>query len=180
MIETLISSKTRIKLLKKFFINANTTGYLRSLQQEFGESSNAIRVELNRLEEAGMLNAELIGNKKVFRANAEHPLFEEVHRILLKQIGLNSIIEQVIERLGNVEKVFLIGDFSRGTDSPIIDLLIFGEIDRSYLLELIEKAEKAVHRKIRFLLYPSEKASAAVLAQFHPSPLLLWSKDKEA
>ena len=55
MIETLISSKTRIKLLLKFFLNSNTTAYLRSLESEFGESTNAIRIELNRLEEAGML-----------------------------------------------------------------------------------------------------------------------------
>ena len=56
MIETLISSKTRIKLLLKFFLNSNTTSYLRSLESEFGESTNAIRVELNRLENAGMLS----------------------------------------------------------------------------------------------------------------------------
>ena len=71
MIETLISSKTRIKLLLKFFLNSNTTSYLRGLEGEFGESSNAIRVELNKLEEAGMLSSEVKGNKKMFKANTE-------------------------------------------------------------------------------------------------------------
>ena len=53
MIETLISSKTRIKLLLKFFLNSNTTAYLRGLEEEFGESTNSIRLELNRFEKAG-------------------------------------------------------------------------------------------------------------------------------
>ncbi len=49
--------------------------YLRSLENEFGESSNAIRIELNRFEEAGMLVSFTEGNKKLFKANTEHPLF---------------------------------------------------------------------------------------------------------
>lgn len=64
MIETLISSQTRIKLLLKFFLNSNTKAYLRSLESEFSESSNAIRLELNRLEQSGMLSSFMEGNKK--------------------------------------------------------------------------------------------------------------------
>ena len=67
MIETLISSKTRIKLLLKFFLNSNTTAYLRSLEEEFGESTNSIRIELNRFEKAGFLASHSQANKKVFK-----------------------------------------------------------------------------------------------------------------
>ncbi len=74
MLETLISSKTRIKLLLKFFLNSKTTSYLRGLESEFGDSTNAIRLELNRLEKAGMLTAFMQGNKKMFTANTDHPL----------------------------------------------------------------------------------------------------------
>jgi len=62
MIEALISSKTRIKLLLKFFLNSNATSYLRGLESEFGESTNSIRIELNRFEEAGMLTSYNQGN----------------------------------------------------------------------------------------------------------------------
>jgi len=176
MIETLISSKTRIKLLMKFFINTNTTAYLRSLQNEFGESTNAIRVELNRLEEAGMLTSQSSGNKKIFRANTKHPLFDEIHNILLKQIGLDRIIEQVIERLGNVQEVYLTGDFARGLDSQIIDLIFVGDIDRNYLLHLIEKAEKMVNRKIRYLICEAEELELLHPGDLSSESLLLWSK----
>ncbi|MBK8547478.1 MAG: hypothetical protein IPL63_08830 [Saprospiraceae bacterium] len=104
MIETLISSKTRIKLLLKFFLNSKSTSYLRGLETEFGDSTNAIRVELNRFEKAGMLSSFIKGNKKYFRANTDHPLYNETHNILLKYIGFDKIIDTVIERLGEVRK----------------------------------------------------------------------------
>jgi hypothetical protein len=176
MIDALISSKTRIKLLLKFFLNSNTTAYLRSLESEFGESSNGIRVELNRLEDAGLLVSSNTGNKKIFQANTTHPLFREIHNILLKHIGLDQVIETVIHRLGDVQQVFLVGDFSKGLDSHIIDLIIIGNVDKAYLAHLVEKAEKLIKRKIRYLNYDDEEASSIDWKLYAPEPLLLWCK----
>ncbi|MFQ5447571.1 MAG: ArsR family transcriptional regulator [Saprospiraceae bacterium] len=178
MIETLISSKTRIKLLLKFFLNSNTTAYLRSLESEFGESSNAIRLELNRLEEAGMLSSFSEGNKKMFRANTHHPLFKEVRNILMKTLGLDQVIETVIERLGQVDKVYLVGEFARGLDSPIIDLIFLGAPDKNYLLKLAEKAEELIKRKIRYLIYQKDEFERLHSRGFHNEALLLWSSEK--
>lgn len=177
MIETLISSKTRIKLLLKFFLNSETTSYLRSLEHEFGDSTNAIRVELNKLESAGMLSSFSKGNKKIFQANTKHPLFREIHNILLKHIGLDKIIENVVERLGAVKCVYLIGDFAKGLDSQIIDLIFIGEIDKTYLLALIEKTESFIQRKVRYLIYQQDEISIPELTKMNPERLLLWSKD---
>lgn len=174
MIETLISSKTRIKLLLKFFLNSKTTGYLRNLESEFGESTNAIRQELNRFEGAGMLTSGMEGNKKVFRANTGHPLFEEVHKILLKYVGLDKVIEHVIKRLGNVEQVFLAGEMAKGLDSSVIDLIIVGDPDKNYLVDLIEKAEKLIKRKVRYLVYSVDDFRTDASLLDTPS-LLLWS-----
>lgn len=175
MIDALISSKTRIKLLLKFFLNSHATAYLRSLESEFGESTNGIRVELNRLEGAGLLISESEGNKKIFRANTEHPLFREIHNIILKHIGLDQVLENVIQRLGDVERVYLVGDFSKGMDSPVIDLILIGDFDKSYLAALVEKAEKLVGRKIRYLIYTNLEAINIDWKKFEPTPLLLWS-----
>lgn len=177
MIETLISSRTRIKLLLKFFLNSKTQAYLRSLESEFGESSNAIRVELNRLEKAGMLESHLDGNKKMFQANIKHPLFKEVHNIVLKHIGLDRVVENVIERLGQVSKVFVVGDFAKGLDSQVIDLVFIGNIDQKYLIQLIDKVEELIKRRIRYLIYEEEEFEQMEKDDFPVAHLLLWSKD---
>lgn len=179
MLETLISSKTRVKLLLKFFLNSNTTAYLRNLESEFGDSTNAIRVELNRLEKAGMLRSFLNGNKKMFQANVDHPLFNEVHSILRKTIGLDLIIEKVVMRLGDLDAVYLVGDFSKGMDSQIIDILIVGSVDRPYLISLIEKAEDLISRKIRYVIFSKEEALSTMMTEYQPEPLLLWSSTEE-
>ncbi len=177
MIDTLISSKTRIKLLLKFFLNSKTKAYLRSLESEFGDSTNAIRLELNRFEKAGMLTSFQNGNKKMFKANTKHPLFKEVHNLLLKHIGLDRIIENVVERLGEVEKVYLVGDFSKGLDSQIIDLIFIGNIDTGYLIELIDKVEGLINRKIRYLIYSHREFEDIDWSKLDPEPFLLWSND---
>jgi predicted nucleotidyltransferase len=175
MIETLISSKTRIKLLLKFFLNSNSTAYLRSLEAEFGDSSNAIRVELNRFEEAGMLSSFNKGNRKYFKANTNHPLFNEVNSILRKQLGIDKIIENIIERLGAVEQVFVTGALARGIDSNIIDLIIIGEVDIEYLIKLIAKAEALIERKIRYVIYSAiDIVNDKKLVN---ESLLIWEKD---
>src|SRR4030066_2482085 len=103
MIGTLVTSHTRIKLLKKFFLNSSTRAHLRGLESELGESSNAIRIELNRFEEAGLLDSIRDGNKKVYQANVKHPLFKDLHNLILKEAGIDFVIEKVIHRMGQLE-----------------------------------------------------------------------------
>ncbi len=175
MLETLITSKTRIKLLLKFFLNANNTGYLKNLEHEFEDSSNGIRLELNKLEQAGLLNSALVGNKKIFQANTKHPLFFDIHNIIMKYTGLDQIIETIVNRLGNVDAVYLVGTLAKGLESSIIDLIIIGDINKEYLLNLIDKAEPIIGKKIRYVLYQSEEFEIVknqILTEEH---LLIWN-----
>ncbi len=175
MIDTLITSKTRIKLLLKFFLNPENSAYLRGLETELGESSNAIRLELNRLEEADMLRSEQQGNRKLFKVNSMHPLYGEINSIVKKYFGLDMVVEWIAKRLGNLQAVYLGGDIARGKDSDIIDLVLIGEIDQQYLLQLIEKAEKLVKRKIRYLILSTTEFE--VYLPKNDELLLLWTKD---
>ena len=176
MLETLISSKTRLKLLLKFFLNSDTRAYLRGLESEFKESATAIRTELNSLEKAGMLVSETQGNRKYFRANVTHPLYDDIHRIVMKQVGLDQIIQNITDRLGLLERVYLVGSFAHGLDSPIIDIVLVGAVNKAYLVSVLDKLERVVHRKIRYLTfddYPSFEKTTTALG----SITLLWQAD---
>lgn len=177
MLETLISSRTRIKLLLRFFLNPGTTAYLRGLAEEFDESTNSIRLELNRFEDAGMLVSESKGNKKLFKANDKHPLFGDLRNILMKYIGIDRVIEVIIDRMGRVEKMYLTGDYAKGKDSGIIDIVLVGDIDKEYLVKMVGKAEKLIDRKVRFLTYDSgewEKYHYSLNGTGNEKYLLLW------
>jgi predicted transcriptional regulator len=151
VLETIITSKTRIRLLLKFFLNPRTSGYLRSLASEFGESTNSIRQELNRFEKAGLLEAHSESNKKIFKANIKHPMFLDIQRIIHKFVGIDQILDKIISRLGSIKKVYIIGDFAKGLDSKCIEILIVAEqINESYLEELKIKTEVIINKKISY------------------------------
>lgn len=178
MLNTLITSKTRLRLLLKFFLNSNTTSYLRDLESEFGESSNAIRLELNRLEQAGILTSETQGNRKYFRANITHPLFCDLQNILRKYTGIDEVVERVVRKLGNVQSAWLTGSMARGLDEGIIDIILVSEhLDRTYLASLTEKAEQLIHRKIRYLvLTPAETPN--FISRKEPC-VLIWGNEEK-
>jgi hypothetical protein len=175
MLGTLITSKTRIKLLLKFFLNANNTGYLKNLEQEFDDSSNGIRLELNKFENAGLLTSENVGNKKIFKANQQHPLFIDIHNIILKYTGLDTIIENVVQRLGNVKYVYLLGNLARGLDSKVIDLILVGDINKEYLIHLITKSELIIDKKIKYILFTEEEFLSLKSELLNESHFLIWS-----
>ncbi len=175
MIETLISSKTRVKLLLKFFLNSRIKGYLRGLEEEFGESSNAIRLELNRFEEVGMITSSTEGNKKFFKANTKHPLFGDIHNIIKKYVGLDAIIEHIVAHLGEVQKVYLSGSFASGLNvDNIVDLELIGNINTAYLTHLITKTEPLISKKIRYVIYSEEEFEKEESAS--QKRLLIWSR----
>jgi len=176
MLDSIITSKTRVKLLLKFFLNSNTKSYLRNLEQEFGESSNAIRIELNRLENADLLKSEVSGNKKYFSANTSHPLFKDINNIVKNSVGIDQLIERVINQIGNLEAAYITGDFARGIDSQIIDLVLVGRnIETTYIESLVTRAENLIVRKIRYLILT--KNQMADFFKDKPA-LLIWTIDK--
>jgi len=176
LLDTLITSRTRIKLLLKFFSNATNSAYLRSLAEEFGESTNSVRVELNRLTEAGLLESEASGNTILYKANTRSPLFPEIRNMVTKHLGFDRIVEQVVERLGQVDLAFVTGAYAEGRDSGIIDLVLVGNIDKQRLFDYIEKTEAMIGRKLRPLLL-NEAEYGTMKEQFLQQPhIVLWGQ----
>jgi len=175
MLETLITSKTRINLLLKFFLNSKNTAWLRSLESEFPETSNAIRLELLRLERAELLKSRLVGNKKIYQANTKHPLFPEINTLLMKHFGLDEVIERVTKKLGDLDEVYLVGKLARGQESKMVDFWFIGEkIDKNYLLKVVEKAEEKIKRKIRYITFSKSEFKDFSKNIKEDELLLLW------
>ena len=153
MLDSIITSKTRLRLLIKFFINVGTHGHLRGLAEEFGESTNAIRKELNNLVGAGYLHRLGEGNKIDYSANPTHPLFKTLQSIVRTHIGLDTILTSVLERMGQVKQLVVVGDYANGIDSGTIEMVIVGSvINQPYLEQLSPKIQSLIDRKVSFNL----------------------------
>ena len=169
MLETLITSKTRVRILVKFFINAANFGHLRGLAEEMNESTNAIRKELNNLSEAGYLEKKASQNKVSYKANTKHPLFETLQQIVFKHLGLDAIIDMILERMGKVKQIIVLGDYANGIDSGVIEVLIVGnQLNESYIDKLATKIETEIKRKVIFTLNDNTTPNGLVIYENDP------------
>ena len=176
MLDALITSKTRIKLLLKFFLNSNNQDYLRNLESDLGDNTNAIRQELIKMEEAGLLKSFSKGNRKYFQSNTEHPLFPDINSILMKITGLDELMKRVLTNVGDLKEVYLTGELAEGNNSEIIDLILVGDVNREYFNDLIIKAEKFIKKKIRFVVFEPQEFLEKQNQILGLNDLLLWKK----
>ena len=153
MLGELITSKTRLRLLLKFFISQANKGYLNGLANEMGESTNAIRKELNHLQKAGYLKKLKVNNKIEYKANTNHPLFDTLRKVVFKHLGLEDLVEKVLERMGNLDQIILVGDYAKGNDSGLIEVFLIGQdLNMEYISQLEDKIEDLIGRKVSFYL----------------------------
>jgi hypothetical protein len=151
MLGSLITSKTRLKMLIKFFVNTANKGYLNGLANEFNESTNSIRKELNNLSSAGYLLKVKSNNKIIYNANKKHPLFAVLQKVVRQHLGIEDIIDSILDKIGDVRSVAIVGDYAKGIDSGLIKIVLHGDdININYLEDLIVKVEKKITRKVSF------------------------------
>lgn len=170
----LITSKMRIRILMRLFLNPDQRTYLRELAAEFDASPSQVRDELNRMSGAGLLESNKSGRQTFYCANRSHPLFPELQSMIKKALGMDHIVESILQRLGDLEQAFLIDDYAEGKDSGLIDLVLVGDIDRTNLDDLVAKAERYIKRKIRTLIVTRDEHEAIKDLFRNRSKLLLW------
>jgi hypothetical protein len=175
VLDSLITSKTRIKMLLKFFTNSHATAYLRGLAEEFGESTNAVRHELNNLSKAGYLVSKENGRTILYQANTHHPLYNEVKNLVHKYLGIDKIVINVLTRLGDLRAAFIVGDYAHGRDSGLIELVVVGTIDKAYLDKVLLKAKGMLSREISVTVL-SEAEFSERQKEFK-SALLIWHQE---
>jgi len=174
----IITSKTRINILMRLFLNPDQQAYLRELSKEFSASPSVIKEELKNLSKVGLLFQKRNGRQIMYRANTKHPLFPELHSMVRKALGMDRILDSILNRLGKLKLALLIDDYATGKDTGIIDLVLVGNIDRENLQDLIEKTERYINRKIRTLVL-SENEYKSLEGTIKDRPhIALWKADK--
>lgn len=166
VLDNIFSGKIRIALLTKLLLNPASKVYLRGLERDLGVSSNTVRTELNKLQDMHLIEAqEDSENTKVknYVVNQGHPMFLTLRGIIMQFVGLDQIVDQIIKKLGNLDQVYLTGDLAEGKNSPFVDLVIVGEVDKPYLYQLIDKSEPLVQKKIRVGVYNKKEFNTFIL-----------------
>ena len=147
VLNALISSRTRLNLLLRFFLNLARKSHLRGIASDLNESTNSIRVELNNLTKAGYLIKKKEKNKVNYLANKNHPLFNILIELVRKHTGVEEIVNNIVSSIKDLKSIYILGDYSKGIDSGNIEIHIEGKItNEEYVNEIIKKLEKLIEK----------------------------------
>jgi DNA-binding transcriptional ArsR family regulator len=142
--------------LLKFFSRPDAVGHLRGLAEEFGDSTNSVRIELGKLQEAGLIESFSEGQKVIYRPNSKNPFYLELTKLVSKYLGFDQLVERVLSQLGDLQAAYVIGDYANGLDTGVIEVALVGDVDRVYAVSLAEKGEKELKRKVRLAFLEDE------------------------
>ncbi len=159
ILASLITSKTRLKLLLKFFTHPDAQGHLRGLAEEFGDSTNSVRIELNKLEEAGLLRRQVSGQKMVYQVNKSNPFYFNLVSMVSKYLGFDELIESLLEQVGDLKEAYVVGDYARGVDSGTIELILVGQLHAEVVDDLVDRVSKRINRRIIYKVMETENST---------------------
>ncbi len=162
-----------------YFLTLKSRSYLRELAKEFKVSTNSVREELNQLTKTRFLTSKKDGRQVYYMANRKHPLFPELRSMVNKVMGLDQVIDGIVNRLGDLELAFLIDDYAEGKDTGIVDLLLVGNINEYHLNDLSRKTERYIKRKIRSLVLTRDEYEGLRTRLEKRPRLLIWEAKKE-
>ena len=116
----LITSKTRLKLLTRFFLNQSVNGYLQGLSQELDENTNSIRIELNRLENSGLLASQTQGRRKLYFENTTHPPTSDLTSIVRKVSGIDGLVKRERKMIARLQAIRAVNN----SDKQALDIVL--------------------------------------------------------
>jgi len=155
-----IVSRVRVKLLKTFFSNTSEMYHVRGLVRLIGEEINAVRRELSRLEEKGLLKKELRGNRIYYWPRPEYSFFQELLQLVAKTSGLGESIINNKNKLGKLYYVMFSGQFvKRKTRKKPdeVDILIVGDVVLPEIASLIRSEEAKRGKEINYTVMTKEE-----------------------
>lgn len=152
-------SKVRVKLLKIFLVDPAKIYYVRELVRLTSEEINAVRRELERMMNCGMIKQEKRGNRLYYGFRKDYLYYFELLQMVAKSTGLGHLIIKNRNRIGKIKYAILSGKFSRHqrhTENDV-DLLIVGEIVMENLSEIISNFEKESERELNYSVMTKEE-----------------------
>lgn len=160
LLEELFSSKVRSKLLNLFFMNPKNEYYLRQIESLINMSIRPIQLELERLVRLNILISYKDGNRRYFKLNNNHYLYQELKNIVLKTTGIAELIRELLTNFDNsLQFAFIYGSYAKGTESVTsdIDVCIIGSVSTKNIYENIGKQKELTSREININVYSASE-----------------------
>jgi predicted nucleotidyltransferase len=145
-------SGVQLRLLGLSFGQPDRAFHASELIRLVGSGSGAVQRELAKLSNAGILAVATSGNRRLYQANRQSPIFGELHGLIVKTVGLVEPLRRALKPYDSeIDVAFVYGSVAKGEDTAKsdIDLMIIGnDLAYSELYATLQKAEKSLLRPV--------------------------------
>jgi len=170
MLATLLGSKLRVKVLGWLFTHPDERYFVRQLTGLLREDSTNVSRELTRLEKTGVLVSTTEGKQKYYQANRKSPIYDELHGLIVKTVGVVDVLRSALApSIGRVKVAFVFGSIASGNEDKAsdIDVMVVGAISFGDVVSLLSSAEEKLGREINSVVYPVAEFKQKVREDHH-------------
>jgi predicted nucleotidyltransferase len=170
MLATILGSKLRAKVLGWLFTHPDERYFVRQLTTLLGEDSTNVSRELARLEKTGVLILTIEGKQKYYQANRGSPVFNELHGLIVKTVGVADVLRTALApAMERIKVAFIFGSIASRTEERTsdIDMMIVGTISFGDVVSLLSSAEEKLGREVNAVVYPIAEFKKKVKEDHH-------------
>ncbi|MDP7079001.1 MAG: nucleotidyltransferase domain-containing protein [Candidatus Undinarchaeales archaeon] len=159
MLEIILGSRTRTRVLSLLLLSPDTPLHVRELARRSDVNINAVRRELARLLRAGIVRSSSKGNLLLYEADPSSPIFDELRSMFLKTEGLVGALAKTLSGMDGIEKAFVFGSFASNevTLQSDVDLIVVGSVDEDRLMHAARELKERFSREVNYILLSSEE-----------------------
>jgi len=151
----MISLKSNVvrKVLNYFFLHPENSLYLNEIVRKLKLDKRNLVKKLKELQEAGLIQSETRGNQKYYFLNKKFPLYTEYRNIMMKTIGLEKKLKNILRNIEGIKKAYIYGSYAKDKMDAFsdIDLLVIGNQDTIILQREISILQKEIDREINIV-----------------------------
>lgn len=126
----ILSSRVKAEVFRLLFGVEGAPLHLREIERQSGLAVGTVRQELGRLAELGLIEKRADGNRRLYTANRQHPLYPDIHNLVLKTSGLADVLRDALAGEKGIRVAFVFGSVARSSEQAHsdIDLMVIGSI----------------------------------------------------
>ena len=154
LLAKILSSKIRAEIFRLLFGTNDKALHMRDIERRSGFAIGTIQGELKKLSKLDLVLKEVDGNRTYYRANKNHPLYNDIHNLVLKTTGLVDVLRNALETQ-KIKLAFVFGSFAKGEESADsdIDLMVIGNLGLRDITRLLSDTQEKIFREINPHVY---------------------------
>jgi len=157
MLTKIVSSRARSEIFRILFGAKDVELHIREIERRSGLNESNVRRELRNLESIDLVCRRKDSNRVYYRANEDHPLYRDIHNIVLKTSGLANVLKNALDD-DRIHIAFVFGSIASGEEKAgsDVDLMIIGKLGLRDVTDLLSGVTDQIGREINPHIFTQE------------------------